>query len=52
MNIGKNITAFRKDAGMTQEDLAGQIGVSPPLMCVVVVVVVVVVSSVVVVVPK
>ncbi len=28
MNIGKNITAFRKDAGMTQEDLAGQIGVS------------------------
>lgn len=28
MNIGKNITAFRKDAGMTQEDLANQIGVS------------------------
>lgn len=28
MNIGKNITAFRKDAGMTQEELAGQIGVS------------------------
>ncbi|MGN1345203.1 MAG: helix-turn-helix domain-containing protein [Eubacteriales bacterium] len=28
MNIGKNITAFRKAAGMTQEELAGQIGVS------------------------
>ncbi len=28
MEIGKNITAFRKDAGMTQEDLAGRIGVS------------------------
>ena len=28
MNIGKNITAFRKDAGMTQEELANQIGVS------------------------
>ncbi len=28
MNIGKNITALRKDAGMTQEDLANQIGVS------------------------
>lgn len=28
MNIGKNIIAFRKDAGMTQEDLANQIGVS------------------------
>ena len=28
MEIGKNITAFRKDAGMTQEDLANQIGVS------------------------
>jgi len=28
MNIGKNIIAFRKDAGMTQEELANQIGVS------------------------
>lgn len=28
MNIGKNITAFRKTAGMTQEELAGRIGVS------------------------
>lgn len=28
MNIGKNITALRKEAGMTQEDLANQIGVS------------------------
>lgn len=28
MNIGKNITALRKDAGMTQEELANQIGVS------------------------
>lgn len=28
MEIGKNITMFRKDAGMTQEDLAGRIGVS------------------------
>ena len=28
MNIGKNITTFRKEAGMTQEDLANQIGVS------------------------
>jgi len=28
MNIGKNITSFRKDAGMTQEELANQIGVS------------------------
>ncbi len=28
MEIGKNITTFRKDAGMTQEDLAGRIGVS------------------------
>lgn len=28
MNIGKNITAFRKTSGMTQEELANRIGVS------------------------